>query len=328
MFYADDRVTGIETNNTAVGSEALRGSTTPSNNTGTSNTAVGDRAMIVNTSGSSNTAIGKSALAANQTGSGNVAIGTSAMTLATGSENTVVGANALDATTTGTGNVALGKNALNFNTTGSYNMALGYDADVLNVGVTNATAIGKNAKVATGNSLVLGGTGSDAVYVGIGSAAPTAHLDVTATVNEAKFHLINKGSGSAGIEIRTTGPQSQYIDFTHSSTLELNSGTPDFTNRIISNTTSFSIPGISIANSTNNVTMPGTLGIGGSASSGALLEITSTTKAFILPRMTKAQRNAMPGQVDGMMIYQTDAVPGLRVRTNGNWVRYTETLDN
>ena len=73
--------------------------------------------------------------------------------------------------------------------------------------------------------------------------------------------------------------------------------------------------------------MPGTLGIGGSATVGAILELTSTTKAFILPRMTKAQRNAMPGQVDGMMIYQTDAIPGLRVRTNGAWVRYTETPD-
>ncbi|HEU0068584.1 MAG TPA: hypothetical protein VFQ26_04890 [Nitrospiraceae bacterium] len=45
-----------------------------------------------------------------------------------------------------------------------------------------------------------------------------------------------------------------------------------------------------------------------------------------LPQMTKAARNGLTA-VNGMMVYQTDATPGMRVYENGAWVRYTATAD-
>ena len=59
----------------------------------------------------------------------------------------------------------------------------------------------------------------------------------------------------------------------------------------------------------------------------SLLDLTSTTKGFVLPRMTQAERNAIVAKVAGMMVYQTDAVPGLRVYNGTNWMRFTETSD-
>ena len=43
--------------------------------------------------------------------------------------------------------------------------------------------------------------------------------------------------------------------------------------------------------------------------------------------MTQAQRNAIATPVAGMAVYQTDAVPGLRVYNGTNWMRFTETAD-
>ncbi|HTC00488.1 MAG TPA: hypothetical protein VK705_07380, partial [Ferruginibacter sp.] len=62
--------------------------------------------------------------------------------------------------------------------TGNGNTAIGTLADVGSSGLRNATAIGSKAKVSASNCLVLGGTGSNSVYVGIGVASPIADLEV------------------------------------------------------------------------------------------------------------------------------------------------------
>jgi hypothetical protein len=74
-------------------------------------------------------------------------------------------------------------------------------------------------------------------YVGIGTATPTALLDVTGAVAaDTKLHLLNTSTGNSGLELRASGAASQqYIDFANSSTSNVGSGTPDYTNRIISN---------------------------------------------------------------------------------------------
>jgi len=76
------------------------------------------------------------------------------------------------------------------------------------------------------------------------------------------------------------------------------------------------------------IDLSGNVGIG-TASPGAsnLLELSSTTKGFVLPRMTKVERDAIASPVAGMMIYQTDNMPGLRVYNGTNWMRFTETAD-
>jgi hypothetical protein len=82
-------------------------------------------------------------------------------------------------------------------------------------------------------------------------------------------------------------------------------------------------------NSGSNTTVStGNIGIGVRFPlSTALLDLTSTTKGFLPPRMTKAQRNAISSPATGLVIYQTDNTPGIRAYNGTNWIRYTETVD-
>jgi Chaperone of endosialidase len=140
-----------------------------STTTGIDNVATGFSALQANTTGGSNTASGQNALVKNTTGSSNLADGSGA----------------LGNNTTGSSNTAAGGLALTSNVTGSFNTGLGYGAgpDVNSPSLTNATAVGAFATVSKSNALVLGGTGANAVNVGIGTATPSATLDVRGTGN-------------------------------------------------------------------------------------------------------------------------------------------------
>jgi hypothetical protein len=59
----------------------------------------------------------------------------------------------------------------------------------------------------------------------------------------------------------------------------------------------------------------------------SLLDLSSTTKGLLLPRMTKAQRNAIVNPSEGLAIYQTDNTPGLRVFNGTNWMKFSESID-
>jgi len=51
----------------------------------------------------------------------------------------------------------------------------------------------------------------------------------------------------------------------------------------------------------------------------AILDVKSTAQGVLFPRMTIAQRNAIASPIEGLMIYQTDNTPGLRVYDGSNW---------
>jgi len=64
-----------------------------------------------------------------------------------------------------------------------------------------------------------------------------------------------------------------------------------------------------------------------STAAQSVLDVRSTTSGIILPRMTKAQRDAIVSPPAGTIIYQTDNTPGIRVYNGTNWMRFTETTD-
>ena len=70
--------------------------------------------------------------------------------------------------------------------------------------------------------------------------------------------------------------------------------------------------------------LAGALSIGvTTADASALLQIDSTTKGFLPPRMTAAQRAAIATPATGLIVYQTDGVEGLWLRTSTGWVELT-----
>jgi len=68
------------------------------------------------------------------------------------------------------------------NITGQQNTLLGYNADVRSGNLTNAAAIGANAKVSVSNAIVLGDTIQN-TKVGIGTTYPQFPLDVKGIIN-------------------------------------------------------------------------------------------------------------------------------------------------
>ena len=66
--------------------------------------------------------------------------------------------------------------------------------------------------------------------------------------------------------------------------------------------------------------LAGALSIGvTTADASALLQIDSTTKGFLPPRMTAAQRAAISTPAEGLIVYQTDGTIGLYVYANATW---------
>lgn len=58
---------------------------------------------------------------------------------------------------------------------------------------------------------------------------------------------------------------------------------------------------------------------GNPADPSAMLDITSTAKGLLIPRMTAAQRTAIGAPVEGLMVYQTDAPVGFYFYKAGLW---------
>jgi hypothetical protein len=174
--------------NSAMGELALQ-----SNDTGSYNNGIGNYALQYNTTGQHNAANGVAALYDNTTGSFNTGNGYGVLYYnTTSSNNTGVGFEALRENChgvagdcTGNNNTALGYLAgvtgtgANANVTGANNTFIGYQSGPgTATQLTNATAIGANALVSASNALVLGGTGGNAVNVGIGTQSPAARLEV------------------------------------------------------------------------------------------------------------------------------------------------------
>ncbi|MCX6269227.1 MAG: hypothetical protein NTW16_18055 [Bacteroidetes bacterium] len=52
----------------------------------------------------------------------------------------------------------------------------------------------------------------------------------------------------------------------------------------------------------------------------AMLDVQSTTKGILIPRMTLSQRNAISTPATGLMIYQTDSTTGFRYYNGSTWI--------
>ena len=236
---------------------------------------MGYNTLFSNTQGTNNVAVGNHALYSTTTALDNVAVGAVTLYSNTGARNTAVGKHALYLNTTGGSNTALGYQAgytndgQYGNLTGSNNTYLGYNSGPwrANASFNNSTAIGVYALVDDNNALVLGGTGFYSVNVGIGTATPSAVLDIQGG---------NRG-GNAALIVNQTGANTNDI-FAASA-----SGVTKFritNNGFASASAGFTINGVGNLQSTNAQTLT----LGGSTTGNIVLSpLNSIAGGKVLP---------------------------------------------
>jgi len=209
----------------------------------------------------------------------------------TGINNVSIGAYSLIANTSGAYNSALGKGALTSNTTGNENVAAGNSALYTNTTGLMNVAVGSYAlyQNSTGNyNTVLGSS------AGLGDGS---------TLNQKS--TVDIGATLLGYQASRDG---------------------------VSNSTSLSnitaIGYLAKVTKSNSLILGGTganvvsVGIGNTApDASAVLDITSTTKGSLLPRMTTAQKTAIATPATGLIVYDTD-LNQLQVYNGTAWGGY------
>ncbi len=218
------------------------------------------------TTGVENTAIGAFSLSSNVTGNDNTAVGENTMPVTTGSQNT-----------------ALGSFASQTNRTGSNDTLIGFDADTSSSNLLNATAIGARAIVGASNSLVLGGTGSYSVNVGIGTITPRSELDISSAIDSTQgdsqppspiVTLTNTYGGNAaqvGIDFNTSAPSTAHAYNPNAEILAVDNGSFSDSIEFFANVPGEPNNGLSSTMSIDpagNVIINGNLNVGGNLIKG------------------------------------------------------------
>jgi hypothetical protein len=104
-----------------------------------------------------------------------------------------------------------------------------------------------------------------------------------------------------------------------------NSGFENWFAGTILNSTSFSISSATTSNiltlfTTGAATFSSSVTAGGGTNNAsAILQADSTTRGFLPPRMTNAQRSAISSPAVGLIVYCTDLVEGLYVYKSTGW---------
>ncbi|MCX6202870.1 MAG: DUF1566 domain-containing protein [Bacteroidetes bacterium] len=303
------RGNGYIAHNLAFGHEALN-----ANTTGEQNMALGYSALNKNTTGGFNTATGFYSLYSNVDGSRNSAFGRESLLSNTaGNFNTAIGEGTLRTNTTGSGNTSVGEGALHYNTTGLNNTA---------VGVSSMYASNGDGNAAFGRQTLLSNTSGNE-NTAIGSMALRAN-----TIGD-----YNTALGSASLRSNTTGTSNTAVGYGalmdntiySNSTGIGNNAQVTGSNQIQLGNTDITLVNTSgaIAAGLGTSSIVGKLRIGGTtdSSASAALEVSSTSKGFLPPRMTKAQRDAISSATAGLMIWCSDNFGGEIEVFNGSvWV--------
>jgi len=176
--------------------------------------------------------------------------------------------------------------------------------------LTAASSVNIDGSAIDNNTITFNGTtGSDPAI------ALNGTLDIISSDNSV---VVSGGSGTLDITIDNTNVDNIYTTdgtLTGARTVTQNTNSLSFTGG------DFSVDGDTFnVNNTNN-----SVGIGvATPNSSAVLEIASTEKGFLFPRMTETQRGSLTG-VQGLMVYQTDGDEGIYI-FKGNSIGWVQVI--
>ena len=187
-------------------------------------------------------------------------------------------------TSSAQGNIAIGVNAMSALTNGDNNVALGFDAAKLITDYGWTTAVGYKALTNIVNNS----------NTALGSSAGTNNI----------------GSYNTVLLGRSAQPSSCCI---------ANSTAIGFEAAASNNSIRLGNTSVTNVNTSGSITTSKSLGVGtASPSANSALDITSTSKGLLLPRLTSTQRDAINSPPSGLMIYNI-TTSTFQCYANGSW---------
>jgi len=286
--------------NTAIGYKALK------DNQASNNVAIGGNTLSSNVNGSANIAIGIDALKSNISSSGNIAMGEDSLGSLTfgGGNNISFGSSALKLLTGGTKNIVISHGGLQNIKNTNENIIIGNDSSsFIEIGSWN---------VVLGNLTLVNTTASTENTI-IGHNSMIDNIDGNYNTSLGASSLVNNIRGSYNVGIGyNSGPSLSGL----SNTTTIGANCTVTKNNSV------------ILGSPNDSTIM--IGIGTSSpNDSAKLQVDSTTKGFLPPRMTGTQAAAITSPSEGLMLYVTNTTGGF---TSKGWYGYDgsvwDKLDN
>jgi hypothetical protein len=232
---------------------------------------------------------------------------------------------------TGISNTAFGNRALTANTTGSSCTAIGHNALATNAGINDQTAVGafslENAGGGGGGHTALGTFALRNATFGSANTAVGAYSlrDITSqNFNTAMGNQSGLYFGGSTSNILTNSTSSTFIGY------QTYAGANSQSNQTVIGQGATGAGSNTVTLGDNNITatyLKGTLGLGRtwtssapSVAASALLDMQSTTRGFLQPRMTTTQMNAISTPATGLSVFNTtDSSNYIYRGTGGGW---------
>jgi len=245
--------------------------------------------------------VGNPGMIGTASGTGTTVIGKAGGALTTGDNNTLIGSAAGNLLTTGYADVFIGKSAGQNATTIRESVIIG-----ANAGANATTGTGQNTYVGynAGNSHT---TQVGQTYVGYNAGAnATSGINGTFVGTSAGDHV-------------TTGSSNTLLGYQAGNSITTGTGNIIIGHDIDTPTATTSNH-LNIGNTIYGDLSTDTIGIGTAVpDASSILDLSSTTKGALIPRMTAAQRGAISTPAEGLLVHQTDGTAGLYQYIGGAW---------
>ena len=282
---------------------------------GYDNTFTGFGSGGSNTTGYLNTYYGKRSGALNLTGVANTNLGAGAGQNNLSNYNVNVGYHAGFGNKHGNGNVVVGTEAGFTDSTMFTSTIVGRQAALNGIGLNNVAIFGFQAGLSGSgdnnsyfgtNSGYSNLTGVSNVFMGVNSGYSNTGSYNTFLGNSA-------GQGNTGSSNVFIGSQAGYNASTRSNRLMIDNSTTDR-------------PLLDGDFAADTLTINGSVGIGAVTVASSILNLSSTTKGFLTPRMTASQRTSISSPATGLEVYDTDSLKKF-VYNGSAWKSLAYTTD-